>query len=62
MGKKNPEDREVDHYTETDSDGVHHYRTYEDENGDRYTRHEGTESRNELLGFEDDEHFEDNML
>ncbi|WP_263811035.1 hypothetical protein [Salinibacter pepae] len=62
MSKKSPEDREVDHRTETDGEGVHHYRTYEDENGDQYTQYEGTESRNELLGFEDDEHFEDNML
>lgn len=56
------DDRPVDEEIEFDSDGAHKYRTYEDENGNRYTRYEGTESRNELLGFENDEQFRDNVL
>lgn len=57
-----PDDKLVSERTEYDSRGAHHYSTYEDEDGNRYEEHDSTESRNDLLGFDDDEHFEDNML
>lgn len=62
MPKKNPNDRLVDEETKYDSDGAHRYRTYEDEDGNRYTRYEGVERGHEILGFENREQFEDNML
>lgn len=56
-------DKVVDEHSEYDNRGNRDdYTVYEDENGDRYEERTGGASRNDILGFEDDEHFEDNML
>ncbi len=59
---KSGSDTIVEEWTEYDFRGTHIFAIYEDEDGYRYKECIGYESSNDLLGFEDDDHFEDNML
>ena len=38
------------------------YSVWRNEDGDEVRFQTGGESRNDMLGFEDDDHFEDNMM
>ena len=62
-GPNNEGHEKVDETTKTSSSGdIAHYEVYEDDEGNTYEEYVGGATRNEILGFEDDDHFEDNMF
>lgn len=54
--------KEVERFSEYGANGRVDYAIYEDEDGNRWKERVGGASRNDLLGFEDDEQWEDNMF
>lgn len=53
----------ADSETEYDAEGnAIDYDVYRNDEGDEVWLRDGVRSRNDILGFEDDDHFEDNLL